>query len=65
MENNMEMNNMFMVGDRISYKDELGTVTRTSILGFKPCCAIQIKWDKETIETNILKMRELNDCVKQ
>ena len=54
----------FNVGDKITYKGETGTVTRTTILGFKPCCSIKINWDDTTKKAKILQMHELCDCVK-
>jgi hypothetical protein len=54
----------YMVGDRVDYKGEIGTVTRTTILGFRPCCAIQVSWDNEELAPKILQMHELCECVK-
>lgn len=62
---NSEMNmQMFVVGDRISYNGDEGTVSRTNILGMRPCCAIQVVWDDSTKISQILQMNQLNDVVK-
>lgn len=62
---NSEMNmQMFAVGDRVSYHGDEGTVSRTSILGMRPCCAIQVTWDDTTKIAQILQMVQLNDVVK-
>ena len=53
----------FNVGDKIKYHDKIGTVTRTSILGMKPCCAIQVDWDDGSMKS-ILHMKEIKHCVK-
>jgi hypothetical protein len=55
---------MFMVGDKIKYKGEQGTVVRTTILGFRPCCAVKILWDNENKKPSILQMHELGDIVR-
>lgn len=53
----------YAVGDRISYKNKTGTVSRTKILGMKPCCAVQVDWDDNSIKT-ILQTNELKEVVK-
>lgn len=50
-------------GDRVSYHGKEGVVTRTAILGFRPCCAIEVQWDDGSMKT-ILKMGELNHVSK-
>ena len=64
MNNNMMNMPMFAVGDRISYHNNEGTVSRINILGMRPCCAIQIIWDDTTKISQILQMNQLNDVVK-
>ena len=64
MNNNMMNMQMFAVGDRISYQNKEGTVSRINILGMRPCCAIQVVWDDTTKISQILQMAQLNDVVK-
>lgn len=54
---------MYHKNDRISYKGKEGVVSRINILGFRPCCAIEVQWDDGSMKT-ILKMKELDDVVK-
>ena len=63
--NGMNGMTMYAKGDRISYKDDLlGTVMRINILGLRPCCAIQGKWDDTTKMQSVLQMQQLQDVVK-
>lgn len=57
------MNESFVIGDRVSYLDRKGVVIRISILGMKPCCALQVKWDDNKSQT-ILQMNQIKDVVK-
>ena len=50
-------------GDRVSYMGKAGVVSRTSILGFRPCCALEVQWDDGSLKT-ILKMGELKHLSK-
>jgi len=54
----------FVVGDRISYNNNEGTVSRVRILGMKPNTAIQVIWDDTTKISQILQGAQLNDVVK-
>ena len=54
----------YTIGDKISYNGELGTVSRTKILGMRDCCAIQVKWADESKKQSILKYQELDDVSK-
>ena len=54
---------MFHKGDRISYMGKEGVVSRTNILGFRPCCALEVQWDDGSLKT-ILKMGELKHVSK-
>ena len=53
----------FSKGDRISYKDRTGTVSRINILGLTPCCAVQITWDNSELKS-ILHSKELKEVEK-
>ena len=53
----------FELGDKLSYKDRTGTVTRINILGLTPCCAVQVDWD-DTGKKQILQSKELKECTK-
>jgi hypothetical protein len=54
---------IFKKDDRVSYKGKEGVVSRINILGFRPCCAIEVQWTDGSMKT-ILKMKELEQVVK-
>lgn len=64
MDHSHDMKHVFAVGDKITYKNEPGTVSRINILGMRPCCAIEVTWDDETKMKKILQMKQLNDVMK-
>ena len=61
MNNNMMNMPMFAVGDRISFNNIEGTVSRIRILGMKAGTAIQVIWDDSTKISQILQGAQLND----
>jgi len=54
----------FAVGDKISYNNQEGTISRVIILGMKPNTAIQVIWDDTTKISQILQGAQLNNVVK-
>ena len=54
----------FVVGDKIKFYDKTGYVSRISVLGFKPCCAIEVTWDDPTRIKQILHMKEIQHVIK-
>ena len=54
----------FVVGDKISYNNKEGTVSRVRILGMKPNTAIQVIWNDATKISQILQGVQLNDVKK-
>ena len=54
----------FAVGDKISYNNQEGTISRVRILGMKPNTAIQVIWDDTTKISQILQGAQLNNVVK-
>lgn len=53
----------FSIGERISYLNKQGKVSRINIMGFKACCCIEIEWDDGSMK-KVLQMHQLNDIVK-
>lgn len=68
MDNMMNMT-QYAVNDRVKYtnsktsESKEGVVTRIRIFGMKPCCAIEVEWDDNSLKT-ILQMQELENVVK-
>jgi hypothetical protein len=48
MNMNMNMNmKKFDIGDKVTYNDMNGTITRDSVLGFSKCCCYEVTWDNK------------------
>ena len=54
----------FAVGDRISYNNNEGTVSRIRVLGLQHGTAIQVVWDDSAKISQILQGAQLNNVVK-
>lgn len=54
---------VYAIGDRISYKEKAGKVSRINIFGMRACCAIEVEWDDGSMKT-ILQTTQLKDVKK-